>query len=152
MKKSNQRKSQKRKVHINRINKLMRKTRRNKRRKKTNVSYYKKREYIPVSDEYISNKVIKLLEKKKFSESIFKKGNKVKIKIPEVFCFIENSDETIRTLKYIYYCCMNPKIKELKLDYSQCKKLSLGAACVTDIISLNVLKHREKMNNPLLYF
>lgn len=148
MKKANIRRTKRRKVYINRLNKLMRAKQRNKKGRRTRKIRIIRNYYI--NNEYTSNKVVKLLNYKKFQEAIIKKGEKAKITIPEIFSFSENVDEAIKTLKNIYYCCMHPKIKELKLDYRKCKKLSLGASCVTDIIALNTLKYREKINNPIL--
>lgn len=149
MKKSKAKKDKKKKIHINRINKLMRKAQRDNRCNKVCSKRIIQKGNFYIGNEYTSNKVVALLENKKFSEAMPKKGKKAIIRIPEIFSFSENVDETIKVLKNIYYCSMHPKIQELKLDYSKCKKLSLGASCVTDIIALNTLKYRERMNNPL---
>lgn len=145
-KKSNERKSKRRKVYINRLRKLMKEKQKNKTHKK--VKRFRISNYV-VNNEYTCNNVIRLLNKKEFAEITIKKGTKTTIRIPEIFSFSENADNTIKVLKNIYYCCKDLKVKELKLDYSKCKKLSLGASCVTDIITLNMLDYRKRINNPL---
>lgn len=118
-------------------------------RKKANKSKNESNGNYFINNEYTDNKVITVLSRKKFYEKTSKKGSKAVIKIPEVFSFTENSDESLKTLKKLFYSAMNLKIKELKLDYSKCKKLSLGVSCVTDIIALNALEYRRKIKNPL---
>lgn len=150
MKNGNYRRKKKREFHINRLKKLMKiKHKRKKCRKQTKRKNGNKVSNYLIGTEYINNRVIKLLNEKKFQMSYSKKGNRAKIEIPPIFSLCENADKSIETLKKIYSCMMNPKIKELELDYRKCKKLSLGVSCVMDIITLNTLEHREKSNNRL---
>lgn len=144
MKKSKERRDRKKQVHITRIKKIER----NKKNKHHKKGKRKKTQY-NIDDAYIDNKVIKLLKNKKFDDQSMKIKNKDVIKIPEIFSFSDNVDETIKIIKKIYCACINPKIKKVKLDYSKCKILSLGASCITDVIILNVLEYRKKLNNPL---
>lgn len=138
------RKHRNRKIRINKTNKIMRQRHREKYHHIKGIKSEKngKKRYIP-------NKVIKLLDLKKFYHKIEKNGNIVIIEIPSIFSLITNPEESIQTLKKIFTAIQNEKVQELFLDYSKCEELGLCASSVTDIIILNGIKYRRIINKPL---
>lgn len=133
-----------RKFSINKINKIMRRKHREKYHhikcvKNGNKS---KKKYIP-------NKVIKLLDLKKFYHRIERIENTTVVEIPPIFSLITNPEKSIETLKKIFTAIQNEKVQELFLDYSKCEELGLCASSVTDIIILNGIKYRKIINRPL---
>ena len=138
------RKHKNRKIRINKTNKIMRQRHREKYHHIKGIKSGKngKKRYIP-------NKVIKLLDLKKFYHKIEKNENIVIIEIPPIFSLITNPEVSIQTLKKIFTAIQNEKVQELFLDYSKCEELGLCASSVTDIIILNGIKYRKIINKPL---
>lgn len=121
----------------NKQNKIMKTRRRLKNCRRKNVSHYVH------SNNYYESNIIKLLEKNNFKKWTKRKKTGSKIKIPKIFSFIKNPDETINTLKEILYCGVKKNIHKIKFDYSECEELSLCASLVTDLIILELLKNRN---------
>ena len=138
------RKHKKRKFQINKINKIMRQKHRE---KYNHIKGMKSGEN--GKKRYIPNKVINLLDLKKFYQKIEINNNIVIIEIPEKFSLITNPEESLQTLKKIFTAIQNEKVQELFLDYSKCEELGLCASSVTDIIILNGIKYRKIINKPL---
>ena len=138
------RKHKNRKFRINKTNKIMRQRHREKYHHIKGIKSGKNGK-----KRYISNKVIKLLDLKKFYHKIEKNENIVIIEIPSIFSLITNPEESIQTLKKIFTAIQNEKVQELFLDYSKCEELGLCASSVTDIIILNGIKYRRIINKPL---
>ena len=69
-----------------------------------------------------NNKIVELLKKEKFIKKVRRKSkeDRVIIDIPQVFSFIKNPEETILTLKKIFYCGNNKKIKKIYFNYDNC--------------------------------
>lgn len=137
MEKKNRRIARK-KFFINKSNKIMRKRIRLNKRKK------KKAKRVIIPSNVISNKnaLLKFLESKKFSIRVTNKKNGAKIKIPKIFSFISNPNETIVTLKKIFYCLKNKNIRKINFDYSKCEEMGMCASLVLDLMVLEALKIR----------
>lgn len=138
------RKHKKRKFQINKTNKIMRQKHRE---KYNHIKGMKSGEN--GKKRYIPNKVINLLDLKKFYQKIEINNNIVIIEIPEKFSLITNPEESLQTLRKIFTAIHNEKVQELFLDYSKCEELGLCASSVTDIIILNGIKYRKIINKPL---
>jgi len=138
------RKHKNRKIRINKTNKIMRQRHREKYHHIKGIKSGKNGK-----KRYIFNKVIKLLDLKKFYHKIERNENIVIIEIPSIFSLITNPEESIQTLKKIFTAIQNEKVQELFLDYSKCEELGLCASSVTDIIILNGIKYRRIINKPL---
>ena len=138
------RKYKKRKFQINKTNKIMRQKHRE---KYNHIKGMKSGEN--GKKRYIPNKVINLLDLKKFYQKIEINNNIVIIEIPEKFSLITNPEESLQTLRKIFTAIHNEKVQELFLDYSKCEELGLCASSVTDIIILNGIKYRKIINKPL---
>lgn len=138
------RKHKKRKFQINKTNKIMRQKHRE---KYNHIKGMKSGEN--GKKRYIPNKVINLLDLKKFYQKIEINNNIVIVEIPEKFSLITNPEESLQTLKKIFTAIQNEKVQELFLDYSKCEELGLCASSVTDIIILNGIKYRKIINKPL---
>lgn len=138
------RKHKKRKFQINKTNKIMRQKHRE---KYNHIKGMKSGEN--GKKRYIPNKVINLLDLKKFYQKIEINNNIVIIEIPEKFSLITNPEESLQTLKKIFTAIQNEKVQELFLDYYKCEELGLCASSVTDIIILNGIKYRKIINKPL---
>ncbi len=138
------RKHKNRKISINKTNKIIRQRHREKYHHVKGIKNGRNGK-----KRYILNKVIKLLDLKKFYYKIDRKDNVVIIEIPSIFSLITNPEQTIQTLKKIFTAIQNEKINELFLDYSKCEELGLCASSVTDIIILNAIKYRKMINKPL---
>lgn len=138
------RKHKNRKFRINKTNKIMRQRHRE---KYHHIKGIKREKNGP--KRYIPNKVIKLLDVKKFYYKIEKNENSVIIEIPTIFSLITNPEKSIQTLKKIFTAIQNEKVQELFLDYSKCEELGLCASSATDIIILNGIKYRRIINKPL---
>lgn len=72
-----------------------------------------------------------------------------RIVIPKVFSFIDNPNETIRTLKKIYYLYSNEKVNSIYIDYDLTEKLDLCASAVMDSVILECDKYRDSINKPV---
>lgn len=138
------RKHKNRKIKINKTNKIMRQRHREKYHHIKGIKSGK-----DGKKRYICNKVIKLLDIKKFYHKIERNENIVIIEIPSIFSLITNPEKSIQTLKKIFTAIQNEKVQELFLDYSKCEELGLCASSVTDIIILNGIKYRRIINRPL---
>ncbi|MGV8155207.1 MAG: hypothetical protein ACLKAO_13050 [Alkaliphilus sp.] len=77
-------------------------------------------------------------------------GGKAYILIPEVFSFIENPDETLRTLQKILFLSLKKGVNELFLDHSRCKVLHICASIITDIILVSAKKQRKHQGKKLV--
>lgn len=140
MKKKKNRKQTKKEFLINKSKKIMRQRNRKNRkntRKKTGVS---------IPQNIISHKssLLKFLDRKNFSIHVNNKKNGTKIRIPKSFSFISNPNDTINTLKRIFYCLKNKNIKVINLDYSKCEELGMCASLILDIMVLEALKVRPR--------
>ncbi len=71
------------------------------------------------------------------------------INIPENFSLIENPDNSIETLKEINYLFFKSNTNRIVMNYSNCKKLGLEASVITDLIVLNGLNYRKKINHSV---
>lgn len=134
----------KRRFLINKTKKIIKKRHKKNRKKKTKKvtnSIYINRSY---NDK--NSKIIKVLEHSNFYKKVRrKKGDKeLKINIPRIFSFINNPDETILTLKKIYYAGTNSHISSIYFNYSQCEELGLCASLVTDLIILSLPRYKTK--------
>ncbi len=138
------RKNKIRKFGINKTNKIMRQRHREKYHHIKGVKTGKN-----AKKRYIPNKVVKLLDLKKFYHKIERNKNTVIIEIPLRFSLITNPEESLKTLKKIFTAIHDEKVQELFLDYSKCEELGLCASSVTDIIILNGYKYRRILNKPL---
>ena len=131
----------------NRIKKIARNKKKRKNKKyNPNKNYFlqtKKSLYVKKS------KVHKILEKNKFVKKVEFINKKVVIIIPKEFCFIRNPEQTLDVLKQINYFFEKTKIKEIFFDYSECEFLGLDASVITDVIVIDGLKYREKLNIPV---
>ena len=138
MKEKKNRKVAKKNFLINKSNKIMRRRIRLNKRKK------KKTRDLNVPSNSISNKnaLLKFLETKKFSIHVTNKKNGIKIRIPKVFSFISNPNETITTLKRVFYCLKNKNIKKIIFDYSKCEEMGMCASLILDLMVLETLKIR----------
>ena len=105
---------------------------------------------------YNTNKVFHFLKGKNFGE---KKNDswtnnlkrKVCIPIPKSFSVSENPDETLQTLKELFFYGSNLKIHEIEIDYSECINLEIAASAIMDIIVLAIREYHRK-NKSEIYF
>lgn len=130
---------------INKYNKLMKKKHSKNKKKKTkptiNNIYY-----IDNNIHSHNSKIIKVLDKENFKKKTRRKKDQkeVQINIPKIFSFINNPNDTILTLKKIYYAGMNNHIKSIYFNYSQCIELGLCASLITDLIILSLPRYKTK--------
>ncbi len=133
----------KKKYLKNKLEKIMRqKHRHNKKKKcKTKKIIY----HSEIVKTKKNNTIVEVLRKKNFYKKVRKKNKErgVIITIPQVFSFIKNPNDTILTLKKIFYCCDNKKIKEIYFNYNNCKELGLCASLITDLIVVELSKTRK---------
>lgn len=73
------------------------------------------------------------------------------IVIPEEFSFLDNPDESIQTLKYIYYYGTQSLCKSIFFDHSKCKNLGICASAAMDVISLEIRRVRKAMDRRFSY-
>lgn len=130
----------------NRINKIAR----NKKKRK-NKKYDPNKNYFLQSIKTLrveKTKVQKTLEKNEFIKKVDTINKKAIIKIPREFCFIRNPEQTLEVLKQINYFFDKTKIEEIFFDYSECELLGLDASVVTDVIVIDGLKYRKRLDIP----
>lgn len=130
----------------NRINKIAR----NKKKRK-NKKYNPNKNYFLQSIKTLrveKTKVQKTLEKNEFIKKVDTINKKAIIKIPREFCFIRNPEQTLEVLKQINYFFEKTKIEEIFFDYSECELLGLDASVVTDVIVIDGLKYRKRLDIP----
>lgn len=83
------------------------------------------------------------------AQTLRAKGTKyIEIKIPKVFSFIRNADETLETLISIRRALGLRSLTEIYFDHSQCEYMDLCASIVRDVIVLRAktqarLEHRK---------
>ena len=131
----------------------IRKIARNKKKRK-NKKYNPNKNYFlqPIKSstaKMLRTKVQKILEKNNFIKKIDIESNKAIIRIPKEFCFIRNPEQTLDVLKRINYFFEKTKIEEIFFDYSECELLGLDASVVTDVIIIDGLKYRKRLNIPV---
>ena len=122
---------------INREHKIMRGLQRKNNRKKHNGNI----ENANVAT--FKSRLFKFLNEKRFKIYMANKKKGVKIVIPKKFSFITNPNDTIKTIKKVFYCLNNLKIKILNLDYSQCEEIGMCASAVLDIMVMEAKKTRK---------
>ncbi|MGN0169702.1 MAG: hypothetical protein ACI39H_02950 [Lachnospiraceae bacterium] len=71
------------------------------------------------------------------------------IKIPVVFSISENADEVTRVLRRMYGIAMDPRIKKLNFDHTECRELGLAASTILDVILLAVKQYRSRHSMEL---
>ena len=117
-------------------------------RHKKNKKHKAKKRNIFIEDSSIKrdSNIVKVLNNTNFKKKVRRKKNQteVRINIPSVFSFINNPNETILTLKRIYYAGMNNHIKSIYFNYSQCNELGLCASLITDLIVLSLPRYKSK--------
>lgn len=79
-----------------------------------------------------------------------KNGEKIQIVIPEVFSIMLNPDETIDSLKEIFYYCINPNVSHIVFNHKECKELEIAASTIMDTIVLAANAYRKKSGNELI--
>lgn len=99
----------------------------------------------------LTNQLLGLLARKGYRARPARRHRekRVEIHIPEIFCFSENPDETIRTIRRVYDYAMNTSVQEMHFDHTQCRRIGLCASAVMDVIFLAVLRNREALRKPL---
>ena len=129
----------KRKIYNIRILKLRLKKRKKRKKKKSKVRK------IIVNNNQLKNKIVDWLDINNFKKKVRRKRNQQEIIIivPKIFSFIKNPEDTIKTLKKIFYSGMNKNIKCINLDHSKCEELGLCASLLTVLI-LKELKKKRK--------
>lgn len=63
-------------------------------------------------------------------------GKSIDIRIPDRFSLISNPDESLGTLVDLRRVLALPSLERIRLDYSSCKELDLGASVVQDVLAL----------------
>ena len=95
------------------------------------------------------NRVYNVLNKNNFFIKVKSNNAKALITIPEIFCYINNPNETLKTSKMISYAMIDINLKNICIDYSNCITLGLDASLVTDIIVLEGLEIRKKLGSSV---
>ena len=95
-----------------------------------------------------------LCEKKFYSKSVsdyvlIKMNGTVLITIPKDFSISKNADEVIYLLKKIFYCGMQPQIKEIMFDHSRCSNLGIAASTIMDTIVLAAKSYHKTLGSDL---
>lgn len=75
----------------------------------------------------------------------------VNLKVPKVFCFSRNPDETIAFINQVYSSATNLSVSKLHFDHTNCLVLGVCASTVMDIILLQCKKWRNSVKNPISY-
>jgi hypothetical protein len=75
---------------------------------------------------------------------------KIRIVIPEVFSFISNPDETVRTLKQIRRFLGLKSLEEVFFDHSRCRKLDLCASLVRDVLVLRAKRQAKNQHRRIV--
>lgn len=84
------------------------------------------------------------------TENATKELNIAKIKIPNNFDLIENTDESIEAIRKIFYLGSKDYIHGFDLDQSNCKKMSLCACTLLNTIVLSIAKKNEIENKDFM--
>jgi hypothetical protein len=90
--------------------------------------------------EYLSSTKFPQKQKVKIS------NKKAILKIPSIFSFTENPDETIETLQKLFN--LRKGVNSIAIDHSECEIIGLGAEAIMDVILMNIKKEKYlKMKN-----
>lgn len=130
----------KRKYEFNKYKKIMKYL--SKKRRKTKI--HKEYNNVTKTGKYTYNKVMEFLKMKKFSYKTKKGGKKKTLKIPKVFCFSRNPDETINKIKILAGYLVNKTTEEIFIDHTECEQLGMCASLVMDAIITEALKVRHR--------
>lgn len=84
-----------------------------------------------------------------YKKNINVENNISTVNIPTDFSLIDNPEESIATLKEINYIFSKSNINNIQMNYSNCNRLGLEASVLTDLIVLNGLNFRKKINSPI---
>ena len=91
----------------------------------TNIKYVLQNEYSPLRAEL-------LLKEKQIVDGVFV--------IPEVFSLVENLEESFTIIRSIFAALICQYTKEVIIDYSNCRKITLDAQVFLDIIMKDVIR------------
>lgn len=120
------------------INKLkLRRKNINKKKRKTNdkIEVYKYKDLL-------------FLRRRNFYKNKKKDKNKLIINIPEIFSLQKEPDDVLKLMKRLVAGGLNNNVKELQLNYSKCKEMTVETSLLVDIIVLNIeeFKSKHKIN------
>ena len=79
-------------------------------------------------------------------------GNKMlSMKVPRIFCFSRNPDESISFLRKLYGAILDITKDEIFFDHSKCQSIGVCASTIMDIILVEGKKWRASINKPIVY-
>ncbi|WP_407545043.1 hypothetical protein [Priestia sp. HNGD-A6] len=76
-------------------------------------------------------------------------GDEATVKIPEVFSFMDNPDETISVYNLLYQISKNKQVTKVFIDHRNCKVLGLGASTVMDAFVMNLKNHKKQQSKKI---
>ncbi|HZK56573.1 MAG TPA: hypothetical protein VFC84_20645 [Desulfosporosinus sp.] len=138
MKKSRIRLLKKRRFFRKKLNK---KIRRHKRKKYLDRRLIEKK---TKSERFL---LFNFLNMNKFAKKPKKFGRDIFFNMPRSFSFIENPDETIQLLRYLFYCGIRSSVEKLNFNYVDCEKLGICASTVMDVVILEIKKQKQRWRN-----
>ncbi|EHK2307034.1 TPA: hypothetical protein ACSQIM_000525 [Clostridium perfringens] len=118
----------KRREHKNFIKRKKQLRRKKKRKKTTNLIKFLK------DKNFIKKRKIRKIRK-----------NKNHIKIPKNFSLIQNPDESIKTLKEIFYIGLNQKVQDIYIEHQNLANLDICASTIMDVIIMEIEKFRKNI-------
>lgn len=69
------------------------------------------------------------------------------ISVPRLFSLVDNPDESFTFVKDVINCLYHNKVKRLRLDYSKCQAIHLGAQIYLDILLRDIFTYSRKLVN-----
>jgi hypothetical protein len=78
----------------------------------------------------------------------FRKHQKVRVRVPQIFCLLDNPEESLRFIEKLQAILTNPQIRALHLDHKKCIKLGLDASVMMDTLILEAQESRSRRRRP----
>lgn len=144
----NKRKQKNKKFHSNKIKKRMRQL-----RKKTSTKAIRRKNN---GEVLVPLDVFEFLKERQFEQIPVKERAFVNnrkgtayIEIPSIFSMTKNCEETIQTLKKVFYCGQNPNIHSIVFLHHNCTELEIAASTIMDTIVIACKAYRREKGDSL---
>ncbi|GGK41318.1 MULTISPECIES: hypothetical protein [Flavobacteriaceae] len=67
------------------------------------------------------------------------------IKVPKIFSLVDNSEESYKFIEEVINCIYHNRVRKLRLDYSQCEVIHLGAQVYLDVLLKEIFVYAKTL-------
>lgn len=101
--------------------------------------------------KFYHSKILEFLRSKNFTKTQIKRTQKIYMRIPNIFCFSRNPDESTAFLRELASNCCNKYVREIHFDHTKCACLGACASTIMDIILMESKQQRESQGFPIVF-